>query len=222
MVKVTAVKHKGFRDFSFACRTLAEITGNDMATVIDSEVGQILQATVAKTTVATHGKVVKDHYGQIVGQYDGKLVFLKPPQLRKKYIKSGKGTGKEWGPLTQDIRARRQASLMEKLKRRGLGAAAWLEQARILGISIKVPSQVSSAKASRPFNVKAMRKGAADTYTVQGQNFEQVSTKHAGGDKALRAAVTARVRVFVSAMKQWAKGRVGAVAKKYPDLLSVS
>jgi hypothetical protein len=63
-IKIKAVRNKGFRDFSFVCRELAAMTGNDMATVIDSEVTAILQDTVAKTKVAPLNKIINDHSKQ--------------------------------------------------------------------------------------------------------------------------------------------------------------
>lgn len=234
-VKITCVRTKGFRDLTFACRELAELTGNDLQTVIDHEAAAVLQDTANNTLVAPPNKIMRDHskqqwvtyempYGGSVAGREGYFAN-KAWARRSKNEKSGALKYKQswrmpdW--LWSEIRARRAQSLERKLKRAGLSSKHWYEQARLLGFQIAVPSRVKNAEEKRPLAVRAYRKATADDYAVQGQNFSQLSVKYAGGEKALLRAVGKRISIFQRAMKQFAEGKVHLVAKKYPDLLQV-
>jgi hypothetical protein len=233
-VKIKAVRHKGFRDFTFVCRELAELTGNDMKTVIDNEVAAILQKTVEKTKLATVNKIIADHNAQQWVTYDipyagsvaGRESYFaqKANKRRNGFSSTGmaynqKNKHPNW--LWNEIRARRAASLKRKISRAGIAAKHWYEQAIQLGYKISVPPQVRNAQNQRPLAVQTARNSDAETYSVTGQNFSKLSNIYAGGSSALQRAVSGRVSQFQRAMKQWAAGKVHLVAKKYPDLLTL-
>jgi hypothetical protein len=232
-VKIKAVRNKGFRDFSFVCRELAALTGNDMKTVIDGEVGAILQDTVANTQVATVNKIISNHRNQQWVTYD--IPYGGAVKGREGYFASKaaarRGGGNalvynqnwkmpQW--LWSEIRTRRAASLQRKIARAGVAAKHWYEQAIQLGYKISVDPRVKSAANQRPLAVQTARSSDPNNYAVEGQNFSRLSNQFAGGSAALQRAVSKRVNLFQRAMKQWAQGKVNLVAKKYPDLIRVS
>lgn len=235
-VKIKAVRNKGFRDFSFVCRELAALTGNDMATVIDSEVAAILQDTAAKTKVAPLNKIINDHSKQEWVTYEipyqgavfGREAYFSAKanarrssskvSPRLKYKQDWKMPNWLWS----DIRAKRAESLQRKIKRAGVAAKHWYEQAVQLGYKISVNPRVRSAQNQRPIAVKTQRNSKSDNYSVSGENYSELSNRWAGGSAALQRAVGKRVGQFQRAMKQWAAGKVHLVAKKYPELIQVS
>lgn len=239
-IKIKAVRSKGFRDFSFICRELASLTGNDMKTVIDSEVAAILQDTVAKTKVAPLNRIISDHSKQewvtynipYAGSVPGREAYFseKANQRRGAYGAKTKIEGalkynQTWRMpswLWQEIRARRAASLQRKISRAGVAAKHWYEQAIQLGYQVSVAGRVRNAQNKRPLAVKTLRKTDQDNYLVSGQNYSELSNRWAGGAAALQRAVSKRVSQFQKAMKQWAQGKVHLVAKKYPELLRLS
>jgi hypothetical protein len=235
-VKIKAVRNKGFRDFSFVCRELAALTGNDMKTVIDNEVAAILQDTVSKTKVAPLNKIVKDHGNQEWLTYD--IAYQGVVPGREAYF-AGRAASRrtsskvapklkynrEWrlpNWLWAEIRARRTASLQRKIARAGVGAKHWYEQALQLGYKLSVNPRVRGAQNNRPLAVRTTRRNDADNYAVSGENYSELSTRWAGGAAALQRAVGKRVSLFQRSMKQWAAGKVNLVARKYPDLISLS
>jgi hypothetical protein len=235
-VKIKAVRNKGFRDFSFVCRELAALTGNDMKTVIDSEVAAILQDTVAKTKVAPVNKIIGDHSKQEWFTYE--IPYQGSVAGRENYFSSKaneRRSGSKVSPrlkykhdwrmpnwLWAEIRARRTASLQRKIQRAGVAAKHWYEQALQLGYKLSVNPRVRSAKNERPLAVRTQRDNKTDNYSVSGQNYSELSNRWAGGSAALQRAVGKRVGQFQRAMKQWSAGKVHLVAKKYPDLIQVS
>ena len=235
-VKIQAVRNRGFRDFSFVCRELAALTGNDMKTVIDSEVAAILQDTVAKTKIAPLNKVIADHNKQDWVTYDipyagvvaGREDYFAAQAARRRSVSKVSPRLKyhrDWrlpSWLWQEIRARRAASLQRKISRAGLAAKHWYEQALQLGYKLSVNPRVRNAQNQRPLAVRTHRTNRDDNYVVSGENYSELSNRHAGGSAALRRAVGRRVSLFQRSMKQWAAGKVHLVARKYPDLLQVS
>lgn len=239
-VKIKAVRNKGFRDFSFICRELASLTGNDMKTVIDSEVGAILQDTASKTKIAPLNKIISDHGKQewvtynipYAGAVAGREAYFaeKANQRRGAYGAKSRIDGalkydQRWRMpswLWQEIRARRAASLQRKIARAGVAAKHWYEQAVQLGYEISVAPRVRNAKNNRPLAVKTLRSAKSDNYEVSGENYSELSNRWAGGSAALQRAVGKRISQFQRAMKQWAAGKVHLVAKKYPDLIQLS
>ena len=235
-VKIKAVRNKGFRDFSFVCRELAALTGNDMKTVIDSEVAAILQDTADKTKIASLNKIISDHNKQDWVTYD--IPYAGVVAGREDYFAGQAGRRRSasrvaprlkydqrwlfpsW--LWQEIRARRAASLQRKISRAGVAAKHWYEQAVQLGYKVSVNPRIRNAKNQRPLAVQTARNSDPDTYSVTGQNFSQLSNRFAGGSAALQRAVSRRISLFQRSMKQWAAGKVHLVAKKYPDLLGLS
>lgn len=233
--KIQAVRHKGFRDFSFVCRELAALTGNDMATVIDSEVGAILQDTVKNTKTAAVNSIVRDHAAQewvtynipYAGAVRGRESYFAGKAAKRrgaagmdalKYKQANRHPNWLWG----EIRARRAASLQRKISRAGIAAKHWYEQAVQLGYKISVSPQVKNAQNQVPLAVATARRSDRNNYAVQGENYSELSTRWAQGATALQKAVTRRVNLFQRAMRQWAQGKVNLVAKKYPDLIKVS
>ena len=249
-VKIKAVRNKGFRDFSFVCRELAALTGNDMKTVIDNEVAAILQDTVSKTKIAPLNKIIKDHNKQEWATYDiayqgavaGRQQYFasKANERRSGFTSTGmayalpafsgpaqkgvRGAGKHRHPawLWAEISARRTASLQRKIQRAGVAAKHWYEQALQLGYKLSVHPRVKTASHKRPLAVRTTRTSETDNYVVSGENYSELSTRWAGGAAALQRAVGKRVTLFQKSMKQWAAGKVNLVAKKYPDLISLS
>jgi len=235
-IKIKAVRNKGFRDFSFVCRELAALTGNDMKTVIDSEVAAILQDTVAKTKVAALNKIIGDHSRQEWVTYD--IAYQGAVAGRETYFSSKASQRRsaskvsprlkyrqDWRMpawLWAEIRARRAASLGRKIQRAGVAAKHWYEQATQLGYKISVNPSVKNAKNERPLAVRTERSTDEDNYSVTGQNYSELSNRWAGGSAALQRAVGKRVSQFQRSMKQWAAGKVHLVAKKYPELIQVS
>lgn len=235
-VKITAVRNKGFRDFSFVCRELAALTGNDMKTVIDNEVAAVLQDTVANTKIAPLNKIIKDHGNQEWFTYE--IAYQGVVPGREAYFASRAAErrtaskvaprlkyNREWRLppwLWAEIRARRTASLQRKIQRAGVAAKHWYEQALQLGYKISVDPRVRTAQNARPLAIKTSRRNDADNYAVVGENYSQLSNRFAGGSAALQRAVGKRISLFQRAMKQWAAGKVHLVAKKYPDLLGLS
>ena len=235
-INIKAVRNKGFRDFSFVCRELAALTGNDMATVIDSEVAAILQDTVAKTKVAPLNKIINDHSKQEWMTYE--IPYQGSVAGREGYF-SAKANARrssskvsprlkfrhDWRMpnwLWAEIRARRTASLQRKIARAGVAAKHWYEQALQLGYKLSVNPRVKSAQNQRPLAVRTHRDTKTDNYSVSGENYSELSNRWAGGSAALQRAVGKRVGQFQRSMKQWAAGKVHLVAKKYPDLIQVS
>jgi hypothetical protein len=235
-VKIKAVRNKGFKDFSFICRELAALTGNDMATVIDSEVAAILQDTAAKTKVAPINKIIGNHskqewvtyempyQGNVAGResyFSAKANARRASSKvspRLKYKQNWKMPNWLWA----EIRARRAASLQRKIQRAGVAAKHWYEQALQLGYKLSVDPRVRSAQHQRPLAVRTLRDTKTDNYSVSGENYSELSNRWAGGSAALQRAVGKRVSQFQRTMKQWAAGKVHLVAKKYPDLIRVS
>lgn len=239
-VKIKAVRNKGFRDFSFVCRELAALTGNDMKTVIDSEVAAILQDTADKTKIASLNKIISDHnkkewvtyaipYAGVVAGREGYFAEKASQRRGAMYASLGLGGSLKYNQrwlfpswLWQEIRARRAASLQRKISRAGVAAKHWYEQAVQLGYKVSVNPRIRNAKNQRPLAVQTARNSDPDTYSVTGQNFSQLSNRFAGGSAALQRAVAKRISLFQRSMKQWAAGKVHLVAKKYPDLLGLS
>jgi hypothetical protein len=234
-IKIKAVRNKGFRDFSFVCRELAALTGNDMATVIDSEVAAILQDTVAKTKVAPVNKIINDHnkqeYSAMRIPYEGAVsgreqYFAQKANQRRGGQTSGallyKLNNRYPNWLWSRIREQRAESLRQKIQNSGVAAKHWYEQALQLGYKISVNPRVKSARNKRPLAVRTHRDTKTDNYSVSGENYSELSNRWAGGSAALQRAVGKRVGQFQRSMKQWAAGKVHLVAKKYPDLIQVS
>lgn len=235
-VKIKAVRNKGFRDFSFVCRELAALTGNDMKTVIDNEVAAILQDTADKTKIASLNKIISDHNKQDWVTYDipyagvvaGREDYFAGRAARRRSasrVAPRLKYDQRWrfpAWLWQEIRARRAASLQRKISRAGVAAKHWYEQAVQLGYKVSVNPRIRNAKNQRPLAVQTARNSDPDTYSVTGQNFSQLSNRFAGGSAALQRAVAKRISLFQRSMKQWAAGKVHLVAKKYPDLLGLS
>lgn len=235
-LKIKAIRNKGFRDFSFICRELAEITGNDMQAVIDSEVAAILQDTAQNTKIAPVNKIINDHRkqewvtyeipyrGSVAGRETyfnaqaGKRRAASKVSPKLKYDQRWKMPNWLWS----EIRKRRQESLQKKIGRAGVAAKHWYEQAVQLGYKVSINSRIKNAKNSRPLAVRTSRKTENNVYSVSGQNYSQLSNRWANGSAALQRAVGKRVNLFQRAMKQWAAGKVGLVAKKYPELIRVS
>lgn len=235
-VKIKAVRNKGFRDFSFVCRELASLTGNDMKTVIDSEVAAILQDTVAKTKIAPVNKIINDHNkqewvtyeidyaGNVLGR-EGYFSAKASQRRAASKVSPRLKFNQKWRMppwLWQEIRARRAASLQRKIARAGVAAKHWYEQAVQLGYKISVQPKVKSAQNKKPLAVKTARSSDSDNYAVSGENYSELSNRWAGGSAALQRAVSKRISLFQRSMKQWAAGKVHLVAKKYPDLLQLS
>jgi hypothetical protein len=234
-VKIKAVRNKGFRDFSFVCRELASLTGNDMKTVIDNEVAAILQDTVSKTKIAPLNKIIRDHnkqkYSTMRIPYEGTVrgreqYFTAKANERRGGDASGglryKLDNKYPNWLWSKIREERAESLRQKIARGGVAAKHWYEQALQLGYKLSVHPRVKTASHKRPLAVRTTRTSETDNYVVSGENYSELSTRWAGGAAALQRAVGKRVSLFQRSMKQWAAGKVNLVAKKYPDLISLS
>jgi hypothetical protein len=232
---IKAVRNKGFRDFSFVCRELAALTGNDMKTVIDNEVGAILQATVAGTKVAAVNKIIADHnrqewvtydipYGGAVkgreGYFASKAAARRSSGSRNALLYKQTWRMPQW--LWSEIRSRRAASLQRKIANAGVAAKHWYEQAIRLGYKISVDPRVKNAANRSPLAVETSRSSDPNKYAVEGRNFSELSNRYADGSNALARAVAKRVNLFQRSMRQWAQGKVNLVAKKYPDLIRVS
>lgn len=234
-VAIRAVRNRGFRDFSFACRELASLTGNDMKDVIDNEVTEILQETITNTKVATTNKIISDHNrtewvtyempyaGSVAGRqayFSSKAANRRAAsKVSPKLRYNMRWKMPNW--LFQEVRKRRRDSLKKKLERAGLGAKHWYEQAVQLGYKVTTESRVKNAKHDRPLAVRTNRRSEESDYMVSGENYSELSNRHARGEKALKRAVGRRVSLFQRSMKNWARGRVDLVAKRYPTLLRV-
>lgn len=234
-VTIRAVRHRGFRDFSFACRELASLTGADMKDVIDNEAAAVLQEAASNTKVAKPNKIINDHNRTEWVTYE--IPYGGSVQGQQSYFAAKAATRRsssEVSPklrynlrwrmpnwLYQEIRRRRRDSLKKKLERAGLSAKHWYEQAVQLGYQIKVESRVKNAKHDRPIAVRTRRRSQESDYQVSGENYSELSNRHAGGEKALKRAVSRRVSLFQRSMKNWARGRVDLVARRYPRLLRV-
>jgi len=230
---IKAVRNRGFRDFSFACRELAELTGNDMKTVIDHEVAAILQDAAANTKVATVNGIISNHTAQEWVTYD--IPYGGAVRGRESYF-AGKAAARRGGRnamvysqkwrmpnwLWSEMRARRAAALQRKISRAGVAAKHWYEQAMQLGYNITVDPRVKNASNNSSLAVETARRSDPNNYAVEGKNFSELSNRWAGGANALGRAVAKRVNLFQRSMRQWAAGKTHLVAKKYPNLLKVS
>lgn len=182
----------------------------------------------AKTKNAKARALLAQRAGQRRGRSrDGYLLYALPAFSSKNGRDShgqphGAGPHRHPGWLWAEISARRTKSLQEKLARRGVAAKHWVEQARQLGLLGNFPSEAVNAKNKAPLKVWTKRSKAGETYFIEGKNYSKLCLKHAGGESALKRAVSSRITQFNNALKNFASGHINKVAKKYPELIAVS
>lgn len=241
-IKVIAQKGPQMDAFTFCVNELALVSGKDFQSVLEHEVARILELAIGRTKKSDPGKVLAYMNKQKMtrqnidyrGPQSTKGRGIPPNEQTRLRQRAGERRSRERGLLYslpagpqhrhpdwlwQELKRRRQERTKERLERIGLAAKHWLEIARVLGLPINAPGEVSRAKNTYKMAVRAHKGGKGKEFVIEGGNFSKLSTRHARGHQALASAVRSRVTTFNAAMKQRGKGKVDAVTSKYPQLL---
>lgn len=211
--------------FNQMVREIARRAGTPDEEVLEHEVGKVLEQTIRNTKAASVSSIratsekadfsmqPQDLYtpknGRVgVNVTQGGFIAY---YLRNRYPDS----------LWASMSARRKASLVAKLKARGLARKSWLDIANKLGLKINYPGYVASAVASNgkdyPQNTRVRLAKQNGKLQIEFQN-SQPTVNRIGGSRALQAAVNGRYKFFLTLMAKGTFKKVAEIAKAYPGM----
>ncbi len=207
------VKIGQFSDF---CRDLQAALGGSrtMQQVIDHEVARILEKAVRLTDKADRGKIetrVKNRASFKIGD--------------TKWVTNYRGKAQHVPDRVWFlIEAKRQRSLVRKLKKIGLSKQSWYLLAQRAGFKINVPSYVKNAyarfKGDNGANIGVQRYPQNGNYGIAIQNKMPILRfSPPGGYAALFSAIAGRNSFFRRNIKEGVFNDMKKVAAKYPGLL---
>lgn len=249
-VKVTP-DEKAARRFHSAMQDLRRISGKDFETVIKHELGAMLTSAVRGTKKATEGSVRKNWDKQPGAAYGFEYAGPEPRTLvkysgadiarankrasqRRASAKNGKliyyfaASNKpkaypSW--LWRQIQEQRQKSLDRRSNARGLAASMFVRIGEKLGIPVKAPGYVKSAKHHKRGNmtefVDVVARGSGDKYEVGFVNNLTQLNRWAQAGTAFRRALNARANYFSRAVKLEASKKIKRTLDRYPGLASM-
>jgi len=231
---------------------LRRISGKDFETVMKHELGAMLTSAVRGTKKATESSVRKNWdkqpgaaYGfeyagperRTLARYsaadiarankraaqrratakNGKLIYYFAASNKSKAYPS-------W--LWRQIQEQRQKSLSRRTNARGLAASMFVRIGEKLGIEVKAPGYVKSAKHHKRGNmaefVDVIARGSGDKYEVGFVNNLTQLNRWAQAGTAFRRALNARANYFSRAVKLKAAGTIKKTLDRYPGLASLS
>jgi hypothetical protein len=207
-------------------RELAQATGRTMPEIVDQEVARVLETTLARTRVGKSAAQVKEEIAndpRAWRTYDGIRYNVKPFALatRSGKARSRPGTGIRypaaiWSRIKANIDRSNAVRLAYAKGARGLGKRQWLELARMLGLQVKAPAYVASAKPDRAPK-SAMRIGGGGRlgrYAVQ-LSAGYRNNPYVGARGALESAMRGRVAFFRRNLREGVFRTAKRTAEKY-------
>jgi hypothetical protein len=188
-----------------ALRELARITGASYEDVVEHETYKALEIAVRRTPAAKASSIRKRRADRQWITLDGKRYRL----------------GRKYNPALQ---ARLDASMQRGLKRdllsRGLLKKSWVQIGSELGVTIKAPGYVMSAKAENgDFSSNA---GAKRISRGKGFYIECTNARPYGYSfriKAIASAIRGRAKYFRTNLKKGVMDDASKIAKAYPGLI---
>lgn len=232
--------------FSDAVRQLGKMSGKNFEAVIRHELGAILTSAVRNTKKATvksirenarrrPGMVLdSDEYqgpqSRTGKQYtpsqrqrlidraakrraDSPLIYYLPGSRQPKRYP-------DW--VWTQIQQKRERQLKERLGARGLAAKMWLHISDQLRLNVQAPAYIRKARNAKQGDLKEMvstaQGGRGAEYSVGFVNSLTKTNPHARAGLAFRRALNARANYFRKSVQLAAKGVIGSVFERYPNL----
>lgn len=243
---------KAARRFHGAMQDLRRISGKDFETVIKHELGAMLTSAVRGTKKSSEASIEKNWDKQPGSQYgfeysgpesrSGKIYSSADIARANKRASERRSTGKNgrlvyyfaaskqpkaypaW--LWRQIQEQRQRTLSKRKQARGLAASMFVRIGDRLGIAVKAPGYVKTAKHHKRGNmaeyVDVMARGSGDKYEVGFVNNLTQLNRWAQAGIAFRKALNARANYFGRALKLEASKKIKSTLDRYPGLAQVS
>lgn len=189
------------------------------------EVGKVLEQTIRNTKSATVSSIRASSENAKVTMQPEELYTPRSPRIGVKVTRTGSiayWLGNRYpNDLWSRIVSRRKASLVDRLKARGLARRSWLDIAKKLGLTINFPGYVAIAiprtGKEHPENTRVQLQKQSGKLQISFQN-SQPTVNRIGGNAALQAAINGRYKFFLTQMAKGTFNDIAKIAKKYPGM----
>lgn len=215
--------------FNAMCKTGARLSAVPYDVFVRSEVGKVMEAAVKFTPAIQVQKARMQHESaqfssQPASMYSPKSKGPRNIKTNKKgggyivYYLGNRYPNQLWGAMS----GRRRAKLARILGARGLAKKSWLRIAEELGIAIKAPGFVRKAIATTqkqyPDISTRVQKSQSQIRIDITNAQPTVNIPRVGGAKALRLAISGRVKFYEQNVMRLVFNDVAKIAKAYPGI----
>lgn len=208
--------------FNGMCKTGARMSAVPYAAFVENEVAKILEMAIKLTPKLRVGRLRAHYANATFTTQPGSLYTPKHPSPGRgafvKYYLLNRYPNALWAAISQ----RRREHLRRILAARGLSAKSWVKIADKLGLDIKVAGFIRKAiaKTQREYDdVSAVKEKGKSKIRIHFVNSQPtVNNPRVGGARALRTAVSGRVKFFERNIKLLVFNDIKKIARAYPGI----